>query len=196
MDRVRVAIDIDSTLHHYWDVFGPAAQRRFGVDLRYENQVTWNIARLRAEQVRALVEETHREHNILAAEPYPGAVEAVRSWHEAGHFVHVTSHRAQSAHDATARWLERIGLPFDELYCSWDKVPRCVEIEIDVLVDDSPVNLRRAQAAGIVPSTLLHPWNVAFCEEEGIVSGRDWRELATRMEPVLATPARSSRVRP
>ena len=29
------------------------------------------------------------------------------------------------AHDATARWLERIGLPYDELYCSCDKVARC-----------------------------------------------------------------------
>ena len=78
---------------------------------------------------------------MLAAEPYPGAVEAVRAWHEAGHFIHITSHRATDSHDATERWLRRIGLPYDELYCSYDKVARCREIGIDVLIDDSPVNL-------------------------------------------------------
>ena len=42
------------------------------------------------------------------------------------------------------------GLPFDELYLSFDKVTRCQEIAIDVLVDDSPVNrhlITEAEAA-------------------------------------------------
>ena len=113
---MRIAVDIDSTLHHYWDQLAAVARRRFGVDLPYESQLTWRIARLRPEQVHACVAETHREANVLAAEPYPGAVEAIRGWHEAGHFIHVTSHRTTDAHAATARWLERIGLPYDELY--------------------------------------------------------------------------------
>ena len=35
---MRIAIDIDSTLHHYWDLLSAAARRRFGVDLPYEEQ--------------------------------------------------------------------------------------------------------------------------------------------------------------
>ena len=89
----------------------------------------------------------------------PGAVEAVARWHEAGHFIHITSHRATDAHDATAEWLQQIGLPFDDLHCSWDKVTRCEQIDIDVLIDDSPQNILRAQDVGIVPATLAHPWN-------------------------------------
>ena len=108
---MRIAVDIDSTLHHYWDQLAAIAKRRFGVDLPYDEQLTWGITRLRPEQVHVCVAETHREANVLAAEPYPGAVEAIRAWHEAGHFIHVTSHRTTDAHDATARWLEQIGLP-------------------------------------------------------------------------------------
>ena len=81
--------------------------------------------------------------------PYPGAVEAVRRWHEQGHFVHVTSHRALDRRDATAAWLQRIGLPFDDLHCSFDKVSRCVELEIDLLIDDGPENLSAALEQGI-----------------------------------------------
>jgi uncharacterized protein len=181
---VRIAIDIDSTLHHYWDQFEAAAKRRFGVDLPYAEQL-WQIDRLRPEQVRACVDETHTDEQILSAEPYPHAAETVRAWKQAGHFVHITSHRRMDAHGATARWLERIGLPYDELYCSFDKVSRCVEIGIDLLIDDSPVNLAAAVEAGLKAATLSHPWNRDICEEEDIVCAPDWPGLARALEPLL-----------
>ena len=181
---MRIAIDIDSTLHHYWDQFEAAAKRRFGVELPYEDQL-WHIDRLRPEQVRACVAETHSDEQILAAEPYPGAVETVRAWKEAGHFIHITSHRDTAAHHATERWLEAIGLPYDELYCSWDKVARCREIGIELLIDDSPVNLEAAVDAGLRVATLAHPWNRDVCEEEDIVCAPDWPALARALEPIL-----------
>jgi uncharacterized protein len=183
---VKIAIDIDSTLHHYWDQLSDAARRRFGIALPYEDQLTWGITLLRPEQVRACVQDTHSEARVLAAEPYPGAVETVRDWHAAGHFIHITSHRDVASHDATERWLRRIGLPFDELYCSYDKVARCREIGIDVLIDDSPVNLTAALEAGIAAATLVHPWNRDFCETEDVICGEDWPELARKLSPVLA----------
>jgi FMN phosphatase YigB (HAD superfamily) len=182
---VRIAIDIDSTLHHYWDQLAAAARRRFGVDLPYDDQVTWGVTLLRPEQVRVCVRETHAEATVLAAEPYPGAVEAVRRWKEAGHFIHVTSHRDVASRDATERWLTQIGLPFDELYCSTDKIARCAEIGIDVLIDDSPENLERALDAGMIAATILHPWNREMCETEDVIAGETWDELARRLEPVL-----------
>ncbi len=183
---MRIAIDIDSTLHHYWDKLEEIAHRRFGVTIPYADQVVWQIDRLKPEQLRAVVKESHSERHILGSEPYPGAVEAVRAWHEAGHFIHITSHRAGEAHEATERWLRQIGLPSDELYCSSDKVTRCQEIGIDVLIDDSPETLRRAIDAGITAATLLHPWNREVCETEDVVCGEDWEELARNLEPVLA----------
>jgi hypothetical protein len=183
---VRIAIDIDSTLHHYWDVLSASARRRFGVELPYDEQLDWGITRLKPHQLAVVIEDTHAEEAILAGRPYPGAVEAVRAWHEAGHFVHITSHRDVCTHDATARWLEAIGLPYDELYCSWDKVARCREIGIDVLIDDSPANIARALDAGIVAATIAHPWNRDVCEEEDVVCGRDWVELRAKLDPVLA----------
>jgi beta-phosphoglucomutase-like phosphatase (HAD superfamily) len=183
---MKIAIDIDSTLHHYWDQLSDAARRRFGIALPYEDQVTWGITLLRPEQVRACVEETHSPDRVLAAEPYPGAVEAVRAWHADGHFIHITSHRATTCQAATEQWLRRIGLPFDELYCSYDKVSRCREIGIDVLIDDSPVNLEAALDADMTAATILHPWNRELCETEDVIYGEDWDELARNLAPVLA----------
>lgn len=182
---MKIAIDIDSTLHHYWDALQAAAKRRFGVTLPYEHQVTWQIAQLRPEQLKACIAETHAAETVLAAEPYPGAVEVVTRWHEAGHWIHITSHRDAEAHGATAQWLERIGLPFDDLHCSWDKITRAKELGIDILIDDSPDNLVGALEAGIQGATLLHPWNRDVVEEEDIVAAEDWPELERKLQPFL-----------
>ena len=174
---MRIAIDIDSTLHHYWDVLSEISQQRFGVDLPYDEQLTWGITRLRPEQLEVCIRETHSDERILSAEPYPGAVEAIRRWHGEGNFVHITSHRDPSHHDATARWLERIGLSYDDLHCSFDKIARCSELEIDLLIDDSPGNLTNAMALGIIPATISHPWNRDVCEEDDIICAESWPEL-------------------
>lgn len=179
---MRIAIDIDSTLHHYWDLLSDAAQRRFGVELPYEEQWTWGITRLKPDQLQAVIDETHLEENILAGRPYPGAVEAVNRWHEAGHFIHITSHRAVASQKPTERWLSEIGLRHDELFCSDDKVKRCAAIGIDLLIDDSPVNIAAAVERGITAATIVHPWNEDVVAEEGIVAARDWPSLAAALE--------------
>jgi hypothetical protein len=182
---MRIAIDIDSTLHHYWDQLAAAARRRFGVDLPYAEQRTWDIALLRPEQLRACVAETHAERQVLAALPYPGAVEAIAAWHERGHYIHVTSHRTPAAAEATARWLAAIGLPYDDLHCSDDKLTRCLELGIELLIDDAPGTLVRALDAGLLAATLEHPWNQDVCETEDVVCAPDWATLKLRLDPLV-----------
>ena len=183
---MKIAIDIDSTLHHYWDILSEVSVRRFGVELPYDEQFTWGITRLRPDQLELCIEESHSDERILAGAPYPGAVRTVRHWHEQGHFVHVTSHRAADRRAATAAWLQQIGLPFDDLHCSYDKVSRCVELDIDLLIDDGPLNLAAALEHGIAAATLRHPWNRDLCEEEDVLCARDWPELERLLQPLLA----------
>jgi uncharacterized HAD superfamily protein len=182
---MRIAIDIDSTLHHYWDRLSDISRRRFGIELPYEEQVDWGITRLRPEQLAVCIEESHTDECIQQGDPYPGAVEAVRRWHEQGHFIHITSHRETRCQQATATWLNQIGLPFDEIYCSFNKVDRCAEIGIDLLIDDSPYNLTDAIEHGIRAATLIHPWNRDVCEIEDVICATTWTDLAGLLEPLL-----------
>jgi hypothetical protein len=183
---VRIGIDIDSTLHHYWDQFSDAARRLFGVELPYDRQLTWAVDQLAPDQLTACIRDTHDEARIMGAEPYEGAVEAISAWKAAGHFIHVTSHRSAASILPTARWLQHIGLPADEVYCSYDKVKRCVEIGIELLIDDSPLNLARAREHGIAGATLRHPWNREACESGDVMWADDWPALADRLAPFLA----------
>ncbi|HEX5309847.1 MAG TPA: hypothetical protein VFW38_12295 [Solirubrobacteraceae bacterium] len=188
---MRIAIDVDSTLHHYWDVLSEISLRRFGIELPYEEQFTWGITRLREDQLALCIEESHSDETILAGRPYPGAVEAVRRWSGEGHYIHVTSHRSTACAPATGRWLEQLGMPVDDLCCSYDKVARCVELQIDLLIDDSPINLAAAIQQDIRTATILHPWNAELCEEEDVLAAHDWPELEQKLVPVLVQPATS-----
>jgi len=188
---VRIAIDIDSTLHDYWTLFEKLAVERYGVALPYAEQSEWGITALEEHQVAELVAETHSDANILAAEPYPFAPETIRGWHDQGHWIHITSHRSDRARGATGRWLERAQIPYDDLHCSFDKVTRCRELRVDILIDDSPVNLLRSKAHGINGATIIHPWNAELVRTDAIIGARDWRELAVRVAPVLSTHRRS-----
>jgi hypothetical protein len=180
---MRIAIDIDSTLHPYWDELADSAKRRFGVELPYEQQHTWKISRLRDEQLRAVIADTHSDAAIARAQPYPHAVEIVNAWHEGGHWIQISSHRAERCHSATERWLAAIGLRHHDLHCSYDKIARCVELDIDVIIDDSPVTLGKALDSGMIAATLVHPWNRDLCEEEtDVVCAEDWPGLAAELE--------------
>ncbi len=183
----RIAIDIDSTLHHYWDLLDRIAHERFGVRLPYDAQGEWGVTVLEPDQLVVTVEETHSDENIEAAIPYPGAADAVRRWHRAGHWIHVTSHRRESCDPATRRWLEAHEIPYDDLHCSFDKISRCVELGIDILVDDSPVNIRAAREKGMLAATLVHPWNEVLLGQPGVISAGEWPELERRVNEGLNT---------
>ena len=175
---MRIAIDIDSTLHDHWPLVAAAAKRRFGVELPYEDQFPSATRRLDEEQLRVCIEDTHSDEAIAGALPYPHAVETVNRWYDAGHFIHITSRRAERSLTATRRWLDDIGLRRHELWGGDDKVARCREIGVDLLIDDSPETLLRAVEVGIRAATLRHPWNEHLCAGSDITCAADWRELA------------------
>ncbi|HSZ70000.1 MAG TPA: hypothetical protein VK756_06540 [Solirubrobacteraceae bacterium] len=183
---MRIAVDIDSTLHDYWGVLSEISVRRFGVQLPYEEQLTWGLTRLRPEQLELCVKESYSEERILAGVPYPGAVEAVRGWCERGSSVYVASNREACCREATAAWLRTIGLPFEDLVCSARKLERCVELGVELLIDDSPMSILGALERGIVAATIVHPWNEEICEEEDVICAHDWHELSLLLAPVVA----------
>ncbi len=177
-----VAIDVDSTLHDYWEQFREAAALLHGVELPYEDQTDWAVDVLTRPQLAAVIERTHDDERIAEAIPYGGAADVINAWRRAGHFVLITTHRRPDAHDVTAEWLSGHGIGFDALRCGYEKVVHCQEVGADVLIDDSPTNLRQALDAGLTPATIAHPWNAALAESEpAIVRAPDWMSLASRL---------------
>jgi uncharacterized protein len=191
---MRIAVDIDSTLHHHWETISAVSVRRFGVELPYEEQHTWGVTRLRPEQLEVCVRESYSEERILAGVPYPGAVETVRGWYEQGHFVQLQSNRPECCRGATSVWLREIGLPCGELRCEPQQMDQCAERGIELLINDSPLSIMGALERGIVAATIVHPWNQEVCEEEDVICARDWYELARLLAPMTSSVASTQTV--
>ena len=96
----------------------------------------WDIDRLKPEQLSAAVRETHSEPQILGSEPYPGPSRP--SGRGTRPVTSSTSPASRGTPASHRPWLRADRPGYDELYCSYDKVSRCAEIGIDVLIDDSP----------------------------------------------------------
>ena len=42
-----------------------------------------------------------------------------------------------------------------------------------------------AREAGIVPATIVHPWNEELVQRDGVIGARDWKGLRAELDPVL-----------
>ena len=51
----RIALDIDSTLHHYWDLLDRIAQQRYGIALPFAEQRDWGITALGRDELVAVI---------------------------------------------------------------------------------------------------------------------------------------------
>ena len=64
-----------------------------------------------------------------------------------------------------------------------------MELGIDLLVDDSPVNIASAREHGMLAATICHPWNERLLDRDGVIGAEDWPELERRVDAALAQPA-------
>jgi hypothetical protein len=120
-----------------------------------------------------------RDGVIFAAKPYPGAVEAVNDIYDAGHRVHIITHRGWEdepglAEDLTAATLERDGFRYHSLTFT-DHKP---DVKTDFMVDDLPKNYDALVAAGTEAYLLTRPWNEGL---EGYRRVRSVREFSRRV---------------
>ena len=108
-------------------------------------------------------------------------------WHEAGHFIHITSHRPRPATTPPTRWLEQIGLRFDELYCSYDKVialRRDRDRRADRRQPRQPP--ARAGAPGSPPRRSCTPGTRTSARSEDVIAaatGPSWPPSSSRSSP-------------
>ena len=153
----KIIVDIDNTL---WDL-APVLYERIrevSPDLPPPAQwEAWDFWRsyIRPERIYDLLYTIHLEQEKF--DPYEESAAFLASLKEAGFYIIVASHRRPEALGPTERWLQRNGLAYDSIHLSYDKT--VLFDESWGIVDDSPVTLEKAKAAGIVRTGLVNPWN-------------------------------------
>ena len=191
---MRIAIDIDSTLHHYWDVLSRAASAASASTSRTSQQLTWGITRLKPRQVQACA----RGHALRRGDPRRDALPRRGGDRPRAGTRPATSSTSRAtarptAHDATERGCSEIGLPYDELYCSQDKIARCLRDRHRPARRRQPGQHRAGRRRGprgrddrAIPGT-------ATCARTRTsVCAADWAELRRGLAPILEPTRREA----
>lgn len=118
---------------------------------------------------------------FAALDPYPGAVDGLRSVLDAAHVAIITTKPVWAIPD-TLGWLAQLRLPLREVHITSDKAA----VECDVYVEDSPKQLAalRRRRPGAVVCRWVRPWNEPL---DGAVDVHDFADVLVVLRTLAAS---------
>lgn len=181
---MRLGIDLDGVVANFTKGWMHFYNEEFGTNLKVEDSRRWND----------LVTLTHfanmgefwRWSSDLEGrsifwhlETFPGAVEALVELSQQGHEIVIITTKPSFAIDDTHDWIERHGVPADEIHILEDKWL----VHADVYLDDGP---------HILPALIQHrpestvcryvrPWNDPLEGAVDVTSFDEFREVVNRL---------------
>jgi len=181
---MRLGIDLDGVVANFTQGWMNFYNRDFGTEFRFEDSQNWGD----------LVDLTHFKtmgdfwdwssdldgHSIFwHLDPFPGAVEAVRSFVDEGHQIIVITTKPSFAIEDTHDWIERHRIPAAEVHILEDKWL----VDADVYLDDGPhilgplVKHRPQQTV----CRYVRPWNTPVEGAIDVADFDEFREVVDRM---------------
>jgi hypothetical protein len=128
--------------------------------------------------------------NTLGVGLLPGAARVLTALAGQGVAIHVMTARDEPTAVEGARLLTELHVPVHGFSCGVrEKVALAQALGICALVDDDPVVLSSATAAGLAVFALRHSHNAVVLDELGVPHAGDWPGLGRLLVPWLAERA-------
>jgi len=115
---------------------------------------------------------------IFNTPPFRGAVQANHDLHNAGHSIHVITHRGFPdrpglAEQVTENWLNAVEFFYDSLTFSEDKTV----VKTDVFIEDNLDNYHALNAVGTECYLITRPWNAGVKVERRVRSVAEFARI-------------------
>lgn len=152
---MNIAIDIDDTLTDSFDYFQGYVAEYFNVDINYlkRESISYGNLPLRWKDKELDFCKTYYDSTVENTPFKANASQCVSVLKKAGHKIFIITARTKDFYSdpykTTAAELEKGGILYDKLICTFDKAKVCVEEGIDLLIDDMPHNCDAAAKCGI-----------------------------------------------
>lgn len=152
---LRIGIDLDGVVHDFVGAYREFRQwvltdrHTMPEPTRWDFCEEWNVDKADFRQ------HIHSEPAVFQGRPYPGAIDGLRQLADAGHSIHIVTHRPASQVRTTCEWLERWEVPFDTLTFAEDKTIA----KVDVFLEDNVENYEALRDAGVQAFLMDRPWN-------------------------------------
>ena len=184
---MRLGIDLDGVVANFTKGWMTLYNRDFGTDLRAEDSQDWGD----------LVGLTHFRnmgefwrwssdldgHSVFwYLEAFPGAIESLQGLADDGHDIVIITTKPRFAIDDTHDWIERQGIPTDEVHIIEDKWL----VDCDVYLDDGPHVLPGLvkNRPGRTVCRFIRPWNDSLEGAIDVCDFDEFRDVVDRVRDV------------
>jgi len=159
-----VLVDIDGTLCKF-DINLYNALKQLYPKIKTPDKWTWNFwknAKIPSSVFYDTVDEVHKKQ--LEYEPFDKAKELLEllSNH---YYIIIASHRKKDNYHTIQKWLNMNNLPYDEIFCDYDKTILLEHFDVQLIIDDSPKILEEAILNEIPCIGIKYKWNEAYIED-------------------------------
>ena len=188
---MRIGVDLDGILYDFvgalerWCDMPCRMCSNCGLTRHYRKQVpatTWEFYRewgWTASGFRNVCDEgVNADYIFLDGPPTPGSVDALHTLRSDGHTIILITARDFGApgksEELTRRWLQKYGVPYDELHFNGDKT----SVPTDVFLEDCTENLIALEEAG---PTVAYAWDQPWNQDWKGARVGDWGEFVDQV---------------
>ena len=152
---MNIGIDIDDTLTNSFEYFQPYVAEFFGVSLAEIKERNISYSNLPEEWAKYGVDFCKKYYDhIVEDTPFKkDAAKIVKKLRSLGHKIVIITGRTTllytDPYKTTTKELEKGGIEYDKLICTFEKDKACVDEKIDILIDDLVRNCLSAEKVGV-----------------------------------------------
>lgn len=185
-----IGIDIDDTIAQFQLGFLKYHNEHYGTEMTPEDVYTYGYDKVFGEPMEEMVRrvlEYYADPSFDDITPVPGSQEVLSEWVKEHQLIIITA-RPDVLVKQTNNWIEKyFPFEFKEVIFTGQfgsnhkgkklkKSDLCLELGIDVMIEDSPMHAENIANIGI-PSVLLdHPWNQNY-DNSLVTRVNKWEEI-------------------
>ena len=183
----RIIIDIDSTAWNLLEAMDRIAAHgdvtRPGPGLiSYATVESWEDLIPKSgglENMLKLFDRAFEATSMQAIGLFPGYLEAMWAFRDAGLALHHWSDRPDSFQESTRQVLEQFMVPADEVLVQprFDKVAAAQDLGITRIIDDKPSTIEAAVKAGMDVFSMRYRYNAEVIDRYDVPHATSWAEL-------------------
>jgi uncharacterized HAD superfamily protein len=182
-----IGFDIDDTVADGISVFLPIQNKIFGVNLK-EEQINGDIHDLYGLTKQELLQYFIDSAPVLLPQlkPLKYAVEMVNKLYKQGHTIYFITARPEfNSKNLTIEWLNKYGFKYHGLYFDGHKIKHCLDLGIQIFVDDMNYIVENTHKNGIKSIFVDAPKNRSVKTSKGIYRAKNCKEIYETIKKII-----------
>ena len=168
-----LGIDIDGTINNFQDVSAKYLKKE--LNIKFDNKDYELYKGMKKSEIDDF-NQKHREDFINEVKALPGSQEVINQLLNQGNEIYLITAREYSFAPDTMEWLDKNHFSFTDIYFNCgNKVDTCKWKDVDIMIDDSPYNLKALNKAGIPYIVFNQEYNQDIYNE--LYRAKNWENI-------------------